>query len=55
MSVLVVIIVGVAVSGVAVSSGVEESDVVVSKGVLGMSEMISLVETGVLDASVEVM
>lgn len=52
MTVLVVII--VVVSGGAVSSSVEKADVV-GKEVWGVSEMISSVGTGVLDASVEVM
>lgn len=54
MTVLVVLIVGVVVSGGAVSSSVKKADVV-GKEVWGVSEMISSVETGVLDASVEVM
>lgn len=52
---MVVIIFGVALSEGAMSSNVEETDVVVGTVVLGVSEMISSVETGVLDASAEVM
>lgn len=55
MIVLVVIIFGVGVSGGSVSSSVEEAAVVIWKGVWGVSGMFSLGETGVLDASAEVM